>query len=312
MQTFSKRSVEIDEALADKVDEFIDREGRTPTRFEHAALEREAAKDTRHKKTGHGVADLADRWQTEAETVGWTGPQLTEAIQRGRPCAGGSAGARLTVGEVIDKVSAGKSTWGRADVLRAICDRQQPVYQDAGPALARRVGAGRRPGRRALRRSGPARRSTACRSSDGRSVWIEPTAPGLTSEAVLVEEERIVAWAIEAQLAEPNPSTTVEVEGLDVLQADAAAAVAGWDDLVLVVGPAGTGKTTMLARAREDLHRPHRSGVRVGPDGEGGPGVGAGHRHGRRHGRQAALRMVPPRARAGLPVSAAQHHDGDG
>ena len=93
------------------------------------------------------------------------------------------------------------------------------------------------------------------RSSDGRSVWIEPTAPGLTSEAVLVEEEAIVAWAIEAQLAEPNPSTTVDTEGLDVLQADAAAAVAGWDDLVLVVGPAGTGKTTMLARAREDLHR---------------------------------------------------------
>ena len=86
-------------------------------------------------------------------------------------------------------------------------------------------------------------------------MWIEPTAPGLTSETVLVEEEQIVAWAIEAQLAEPNPSTTVEVEGLDVLQADAAAAVAGWDDLVLVVGPAGTGKTTMLARAREDLHR---------------------------------------------------------
>ena len=97
--------------------------------------------------------------------------------------------------------------------------------------------------------------ATARRSSDGRSVWIEPTAPGLTSEAVLVEEEQIVAWAIEAQLAEPNPSTTVDVEGLDVLQADAAAAVAGWDDLVLVVGPAGTGKTTMLARAREDLHR---------------------------------------------------------
>ncbi len=66
LQTFSKRSVEINEALIDKVEEFIDREGRTPTRFEHAALEREAAKDTRHKKTGHGVADLATRWQTEA------------------------------------------------------------------------------------------------------------------------------------------------------------------------------------------------------------------------------------------------------
>ncbi len=67
LQTFSKRSVEINEALIDKVEEFIDREGRTPTRFEHAALEREAAKDTRHKKTGHGVADLVTRWQTEGE-----------------------------------------------------------------------------------------------------------------------------------------------------------------------------------------------------------------------------------------------------
>ena len=52
LQAFSKRSVEIDEALADKIEEFVDREGRTPTRFEHAALEREAAKDTRHKKSG--------------------------------------------------------------------------------------------------------------------------------------------------------------------------------------------------------------------------------------------------------------------
>ena len=90
LQTFSKRSVEINEALIDKVEEFVDREGRTPTRFEHAALEREAAKDTRHKKTGHRVADLADRWRTEAEMVGWTGPELTEAIE--------AAGQRRRIG----------------------------------------------------------------------------------------------------------------------------------------------------------------------------------------------------------------------
>ena len=92
LKVFSKRSVEIDEALIDKVEEFVDREGRTPTRFEHAALEREAAKDTRHKKSGHGVADLATRWQTEAETVGWTGPAVDGGDRGGRPRAGGSAG----------------------------------------------------------------------------------------------------------------------------------------------------------------------------------------------------------------------------
>ena len=126
-------------------------------------------------------------------------------------------------------------------------------------------------------------------------MWIEPTAPGLSSEAVLVEEEAIVAWAIDAGLAEPQPSTTVHVEGLDVLQADAAAAVAGWDELVLVVGPAGAGKTMMLARAREALHRHTVPVVGSGTDRQSGTGVGAGHRDVRRHGRQAALRVVPPR-----------------
>jgi ATP-dependent exoDNAse (exonuclease V) alpha subunit len=53
--------------------------------------------------------------------------------------------------------------------------------------------------------------------------------------------------------------------GLDVLQADAAAAVAGDDRLVLVVGPAGTGKTTMLRRAAEDLRRKRRPVFAVAP-----------------------------------------------
>lgn len=53
--------------------------------------------------------------------------------------------------------------------------------------------------------------------------------------------------------------------GLDVLQADAAAAVAGEDRLVLVVGPAGTGKTTMLRYAADDLRRNRRPVFAVAP-----------------------------------------------
>jgi hypothetical protein len=52
----------------------------------------------------------------------------------------------------------------------------------------------------------------------------------------------------------------VNTDGLDVLQADAAAAVAGWDEVVVVVGPAGTGKTRMLTRAAGDLDA-HRRAV---------------------------------------------------
>jgi conjugative relaxase-like TrwC/TraI family protein len=257
MEAFSKRSVEIDGALAVKLSEFVDREGRTPTRFEHAALEREAAKDTRHKKSGIGVADLGTRWRTEAEVVGWTGARLTEAIAvAGRERAERPV-PKVSVEAIVGSLSGSASTWCRGDVLRAICDRQRPVSEMPAQRWLEVL---ERAADRVVEHCvdlDPAD-STVRRSSDGRSVWIEPTAPGLTSEAVLVEEEAIVAWAIDAQLAEPQPSTTVEVDGLDVMQADAAAAMAGWDELVLVVGPAGAGKTRMLERGALDLERHDR------------------------------------------------------
>jgi hypothetical protein len=108
-------------------------------------------------------------------------------------------------------------------------------------------------------------RAGTCRASDGRSVWLEPTTPHYTSPAVLTEEERILTWALDAQLSDPAPSATVDRDGLDILQGDAAAAVAGHDRLVVVVGPAGTGKTTMLHAAVEDLRRHGRTVFGVAP-----------------------------------------------
>ena len=107
--------------------------------------------------------------------------------------------------------------------------------------------------------------ATQRRDSDGRSLWIEPTAPRFTSEAVLVQEERILTWAMEAQAGTASPSRTLDRTGLDVLQADAAASVAGDDRLVLVVGPAGAGKTRMLAAAVADLHAQRRAVFGVAP-----------------------------------------------
>ncbi len=103
------------------------------------------------------------------------------------------------------------------------------------------------------------------RASDGRSIWLEPIAPHITSDTILAEEERVLAWAMDAQADEPEPSTTIDRAGLDVLQADAAAAVAGADRLVLVVGPAGTGKTTALERAVDHLAAWNRPVFGVAP-----------------------------------------------
>ena len=103
------------------------------------------------------------------------------------------------------------------------------------------------------------------RMSDGRSIWIEPIAAHHTSEEVLAQEERILTWAIDQHQALPQPSVTLEPGRLDLLQQHAARAVAGLDRLVIVVGPAGAGKTTMLTAAGHDLTRHHRNVYAVAP-----------------------------------------------
>ena len=262
LDVFSKRSAAISVAMAAKLDEFHQREGRAPSRFERAALEREASADTRSRKSGYGAAALTTRWQTEAAELGWTVDQLNDAIERAaRRRVPGDA---LTVDDVVEAVSAQRSSWGRPDAIQAICDRQRPVSQMSG----RRWLA-------AVERSAdwlidqlvdlepPC--DTTRRESDARSVWIEPTAPRFTSEAVLAQEEDIITWAMGAQADSPAPSTTVERSGLDVMQGEAAASVAGNDRLVLVVGPAGAGKTRMLAAAGNDLHGHGRQVFGVAP-----------------------------------------------
>ena len=252
LDVFSKRTNQIDTALHAKVDEFRQREGRLPSRFERAAMEREAAKDTRRGKSGNGVAELATRWRAEAGAVGWTADLVLEAIND----AGREAAMRpvdgLTIGELVDAVSTKHSSWCRADVVRALCDVLPTVSHISGrrchdliETTADQVVSG------CIDLDPPG--ASLRRTSDGRSVWIEPTAPRYTSEAVLTQEESIITWAMAAQATEPSPSTTMPRHGLDDWQGDAAASVAGHDGLVLVVGPAGAGKTRMLAAAVVDL-----------------------------------------------------------
>ena len=263
LAVFSKRSADIDQALADKVDDFRHREGREPSRWERAALTREASADTRSRKSGHGAADLATRWQTEAADAGWTRRSARrQHRRRRRPTP--LASDLLIVPDVIDAVSQQQSSWSRADVLQTICDLQRPVSQQSGHGWADTLERATDHVVDQLVDLDPPGDTTR-RGSDGRSVWIEPTAPRFTSEPVLAQEEAIVTWAMAAQADPPAPSTSVNRDGLDPLQADAAAAVAGDDRLVLVVGPAGAGKTRMLTAAADDLHAHGRVVFAVAP-----------------------------------------------
>ena len=262
MEVFSKRAVEVRDELEVKVADYRHRHGCEPSRVERAAMEREASADTRQHKTGHSAADLRRRWLTEAAAVDVTPESLQASI-----AAAGRAHAVVpppSAADVVDVLADRRSVWHRMDVLRTITDLTRPQPDFDGERWAR-----------ALERATDLvldrcidldpEQASSVRVSDGRSVLIEPSAPQVTSRRVLDEEEAILAWTHTTQKDPPTPSPTVNGAGLDVLQADATAAVAGSDRLAVVVGPAGTGKTTMLAAAVADLNAHGRAVFGVAP-----------------------------------------------
>lgn len=78
----------------------------------------------------------------------------------------------------------------------------------------------------------------------------------LTTPALLTQEQALQTWATR---------TTRAVDPSDDSQLDAARAIAGRDRLVLVVGPAGTGKTHTTASAVASLHGQGRPVVGLAP-----------------------------------------------
>ena len=93
------------------------------------------------------------------------------------------------------------------------------------------------------------------------------------------------------------------------MQGEAAAAVAGDDRLVLVVGPAGAGKTRMLTAAATDLHHHGRDVFGVAPTAKAARILERDTGIRGRHGGQAAPRMAPHRPATASRVPARRRGD---
>lgn len=260
LDQFSKRTLQVEDLKAVLLDAFREREGRDPNRREAAAIEREAALDSRPAKSGLSLDQARAWWLAEAAELGWTPERLATHITREHT----RDEPTPTVDDILDTITAERSTWRRADVIGAIAAATPPQSRFDGATWAR-----------ALEHATDQELDThvdldpattgATRASDGRSIWVDPDLPHLSHDRVRAQEERILSWAIAAHDSELAPSATVDIAGLDPLQADTARAVAGHDPLVLVVGPAGTGKTTALGAAATDLARQHRPAFGVAP-----------------------------------------------
>jgi conjugative relaxase-like TrwC/TraI family protein len=266
LRIFSKRTIQMEDALQPKLDEFIEVEGRDPSEWEVAKMTREAVIDTRQKKSGAGVADLMTRWVGEASDLAWSGRDLLdEALRFAASVEPDQRLDRLTAHDVINHMSSKGSAWNRADIMKAVCDLKRPVASQDGERWAATLERVCDLVMEECIELDPSGGDGPRRASDGRSLVAPPVSRHITSERILAEEDFIISWAIEAQTDEPMPSVSVDVDGLDVMQAEVARAVAGYDRLILAVGPAGAGKTTTLRTAVADLNRDFRWVFGVAP-----------------------------------------------
>ncbi|MGE0304499.1 MAG: MobF family relaxase [Acidimicrobiia bacterium] len=232
---FSTRASQVDARVAVKLERFATSMGREPTPRERWRLERE-------RVVGLGV-DPVRLVEDVVERVDKIPTLNTHA-------------AELVGVDAIIALSERQSTWRPAEIVReaaALTPTNLATTAVEVVAHAERIAASVEA--RCVDLSAPLMPGVRLRL-DGRPVTEAVSQRALTTEAILHEEARILEWAERATRSggvDERGALSNPLKELSVGQAECAAAVAGTRDLVLVVGPAGTGKTTALAPAVQSL-----------------------------------------------------------
>jgi conjugative relaxase-like TrwC/TraI family protein len=259
---FSQRSTQVDDKLRDLVARWAaENDGVDPDARTIARLERKAVLSSRPGEQGVTDAEaLRAEWRDRAAALGLEALSL-QPTQCGLPGLG-SIDRDAVIAEAIHRVSQQGATWLRADMAREIATLLPADTTDCARALVELVdelaaeAAGRCLGLH------PPARGIVARRVDGRPVSEHVTDRRLTTLAILDQEARLLRWARRHAVG-----VVPAAAGEDV-QATAARAVAGTNRLVLVVGPAGAGKTTMLRAGITGLRERGRTAVGLAPSGK--------------------------------------------
>ena len=267
-EVFSQRSAQVEVQLASVLRRWVDdHDGAEPGPRTVARFERDAVLDSRPAKQRVGDVDaLRAEWCERAKGAGFVLP-ATAAGDRQLP---GFAewDREAVVDEALARVSGQGSAWLRADLAREIATLVPASV--AGPAdelvalvdeLAEEAAG------RCVELHPPPPSGTACRA-DGRPVTEAVTDRLLSTPAILAQERRLLGWAASAVRSGQPGAEVVAAGQLDDEQAAAATAIDGTAPLVLVVGPAGTGKTATLAAAVGALRSRGRPVLGLAPSGK--------------------------------------------
>jgi len=258
LEEFSRRTSDIDHRLQVKLQRFEEELGREPTDRERWRLEREAVLDSRPAKR-HGVSlhQLRVEWSDRSFALGYK-PQglLQRALFRTRRLDDLDHQTTTTLaGAALRALGESQSTWRRAELVRELASAVPTTTAVGSGDLIDTLDrlAEVTTTERCVDISRPVPTHVPVRR-DGRPTTEPAIDHTLTTRAILDEEEELLARAQHRIDRRPQGRPKVHlVNHLSPGQQDAVAAVAGDGGLELIVGPAGAGKTTMLARARTNL-----------------------------------------------------------
>lgn len=285
MDEFSQRAHQIEATTENLVGEFVASHGRRPSTDEVLRLRQQATLSTRPEKERHSLHDLVAGWRARAErTVGMGAPGWVAGLAReganasARQVGIDHAGIGAAAQRTLTNVGTKRSVFNRANVFAeavrqlhghrftTAADRVAAVEDVTGLVLDAAVRLTPDDGVESLsaemvRADG----SSRCRSRDGVTFTTKETLAaeealvdaGRTTDAPIVDEVLAEA-AVAAQL--PGSNT--------VLGPDQAAAVVSivtsGRALDVLVGAAGTGKSTAMAGVRAAWESVYGAGAVVG------------------------------------------------
>jgi len=255
---FSQRSVQVEAKLADLVRRWMDEhDGAEPSVEDLWQLTRRAAVSSRPGKTSEPI-DLRDDWLRRAAAAGFDvdhlvvgppSPHLVDTVDRD-----------TVIATAVERVTEQGSSWIEADLAREISAQLSPgSVSDAEELLALVDDLAAEAAGRCVELHPPAEAGVPVRR-DRRPITEHVTSRALTTEAVLTQEARLLGWADTAI----DPAPSVDPIGRQQAVADA---IGGTGRLVLVVGPAGAGKTTAVAVGVGQLRNQGRNVVGLAPSG---------------------------------------------
>ncbi|MCU1392579.1 MAG: conjugal transfer protein [Ilumatobacteraceae bacterium] len=269
---FSARTADVRRRTDEKLNRFIDTMEREPSPRERWQLEREAAIDSRPAKAKSVNADaLHQAWTEQTSRLGFDPHYVVaDSLGRATPRGIGNDTRQTMIEQTVDAMSEKQSTWRPTQLhreLAAVVPTETAATAEQLVDWLDRV-VDEISATRCVDVSKPIPSDSMLRR-DGRPITESVVDRALTTQAILDQEQSLIEWADHGLSYDDDPDEPAAIKRslveLDVEQASVAAAVAGHADLVLVVGPAGTGKTTALRPAVEQLHADRRHAFGVAP-----------------------------------------------